>query len=176
VADAKSASRVRTNPFSLRDPPPRRDRKGAAGRTKLLSATSNISKDGNGKLHLREDVNFFTEGAERKRSKKRERHRKQKLLSEENVSKDGTNINKSSSPSQGHSVQTTLTPLQQKMRVKLAGSQFRHINEKLYTSHSSEALSLFTDQPSLFHDVLSLLIFLTLVSSRLPASSPIMAN
>src|SRR5579859_2309197 len=47
----------------------------------------------------------------------------------------------------------TLTPLQQKMRAKLSGSQFRHINEKLYTTHSSEALSLFTDQPSLFHDV-----------------------
>ena len=47
-----------------------------------------------------------------------------------------------------------LTPLQQKMRAKLTGSQFRHINEKLYTTHSSEALSLFTIQPSLFHDVL----------------------
>lgn len=49
----------------------------------------------------------------------------------------------------------TLTPLQQKMRAKLSGSQFRQINEKLYTTHSSEALSLFTDQPSLFHDVSS---------------------
>jgi ribosomal RNA-processing protein 8 len=46
-----------------------------------------------------------------------------------------------------------LTPLQQKMKAKLSGSQFRHINEKLYTTHSSEALSLFTSQPSLFHDV-----------------------
>jgi ribosomal RNA-processing protein 8 len=49
----------------------------------------------------------------------------------------------------------TLTPLQQKMRAKLSGSQFRQINEKLYTTHSSEALSLFTEQPSLFHDVSS---------------------
>jgi ribosomal RNA-processing protein 8 len=44
----------------------------------------------------------------------------------------------------------TLTPLQQKMRAKLTGSQFRHINEKLYTTHSSEALNLFTEQPALF--------------------------
>lgn len=51
------------------------------------------------------------------------------------------------------SVQPILTPLQQKMRAKLAGSQFRHINEKLYTTHSSKALNLFTEQPSLFHDV-----------------------
>jgi ribosomal RNA-processing protein 8 len=54
----------------------------------------------------------------------------------------------------------TLTPLQQKMRAKLTGSQFRHINEKLYTTHSSEALSLFTEQPSLFHDVLRSIILL----------------
>ena len=51
-------------------------------------------------------------------------------------------------------VQTKLTPLQKKMRARLTGSQFRHINEKLYTTHSSEALTLFTEQPSLFHDVL----------------------
>jgi ribosomal RNA-processing protein 8 len=44
----------------------------------------------------------------------------------------------------------TLTPLQQKMRAKLTGSQFRHINEKLYTTNSSEALHLFTEQPALF--------------------------
>lgn len=50
---------------------------------------------------------------------------------------------------------STFTPLQEKMRAKLTGSQFRHINEKLYTTHSSEALSLFTNEPSLFHNVLA---------------------
>jgi ribosomal RNA-processing protein 8 len=74
------------------------------------------------------------------------------------------------------SIQTTLTPLQQKMRAKLAGSQFRQINEKLYTTHSSEALSLFTDQPSLFHDVSSLFVLLTIVSPRIPTSSSVLAN
>jgi ribosomal RNA-processing protein 8 len=74
------------------------------------------------------------------------------------------------------SIQTTLTPLQQKMRAKLAGSQFRHINEKLYTTHSSEALTLFTDQPSLFHDVSSLFVLLTVVSPRIPTSSSVVAH
>jgi len=69
-----------------------------------------------------------------------------------------------------------LTPLQQKMRAKLSGSQFRQINEKLYTTHSSEALSLFTDQPSLFHDVHIpplppvLLVLIPLTSCSLPPS------
>jgi len=51
------------------------------------------------------------------------------------------------------SSQPALTPLQQKMRAKLSGSQFRHINEKLYTTPSADAFSLFTEQPSLFNDV-----------------------
>ena len=46
-----------------------------------------------------------------------------------------------------------LTPLQQKMQARLTGSQFRHINEKLYTTDSSVALTLFAEQPSLFNDV-----------------------
>jgi ribosomal RNA-processing protein 8 len=61
--------------------------------------------------------------------------------------------NTSSISSKSPQIDTKLTPLQQKMRAKLSGSQFRHINEKLYTTDSSEALSLFTKQPSLFHDV-----------------------
>ena len=73
-------------------------------------------------------------------------------------------------------VKSTLTPLQQKMRAKLTGSQFRHINEKLYTTHSSEALTLFTDQPSLFHDVYPVLTLLTIVSSRIPTPSTVMAD
>ena len=50
-------------------------------------------------------------------------------------------------------IDAKLTPLQQKMRARLSGSQFRHINEILYTTDSSEALSLFTAKPSLFHEV-----------------------
>lgn len=70
---------------------------------------------------------------------------------------------------------TNLTPLQQKMRTQLSGSQFRYINEKLYTSHSSEALTLFGNKPSLFYDVSPLLSYIILVSRRLSTSSSVMA-
>ncbi|XBW36184.1 hypothetical protein QEN19_001764 [Hanseniaspora menglaensis] len=45
-----------------------------------------------------------------------------------------------------------LTPLQQKLFNKLKGSRFRWINEQLYTSTSSKALDLITQQPELFDE------------------------
>ncbi|KAK9324972.1 methyltransferase-domain-containing protein [Lipomyces orientalis] len=45
-----------------------------------------------------------------------------------------------------------LTPLQQKMKEKLAGSRFRWINEKLYTVSSDEAKKLLKDQPDLYRE------------------------
>lgn len=47
---------------------------------------------------------------------------------------------------------TTLTPLQQKMREKLISARFRHLNETLYTSPSSQALELFHSNPELFSE------------------------
>ena len=43
-----------------------------------------------------------------------------------------------------------LTPLQAKMRAKLTSARFRHLNETLYTTSSSDALALFSDSPDLF--------------------------
>jgi ribosomal RNA-processing protein 8 len=45
-----------------------------------------------------------------------------------------------------------LTPLQLKMRNKLTSARFRHLNQTLYTTPSSNALSLFTNSPDLFAD------------------------
>lgn len=47
---------------------------------------------------------------------------------------------------------THLTPLQAKMRAKLTSARFRHLNETLYTTSSSDALSLFTSSPDLFNE------------------------
>ncbi|MCJ1225522.1 25S rRNA (adenine645-N1)-methyltransferase [Toensbergia leucococca] len=47
---------------------------------------------------------------------------------------------------------TTLTTLQQSMRQKLLSSRFRHLNQTLYTSPSAAALSLFSQNPTLFSD------------------------
>lgn len=43
-----------------------------------------------------------------------------------------------------------LTALQAKMRAKLTSARFRHLNETLYTTPSSDALNLFTNSPDLF--------------------------
>ena len=45
-----------------------------------------------------------------------------------------------------------LTPLQQKMHVKLTSARFRHLNEALYTTPSEASFELFRNQPSMFHD------------------------
>ncbi|RVD83370.1 uncharacterized protein DFL_007759 [Arthrobotrys flagrans] len=46
----------------------------------------------------------------------------------------------------------TLTPLQEKMRQKLSGARFRHLNQLLYTTPSQDSLSLFKGQPEMFRD------------------------
>lgn len=43
-----------------------------------------------------------------------------------------------------------LTPLQAKMRNKLTSARFRHLNQTLYTTSSSDALQLFSSSPELF--------------------------
>ncbi|KAG5359966.1 25S rRNA (adenine(645)-N(1))-methyltransferase [Yarrowia sp. C11] len=45
-----------------------------------------------------------------------------------------------------------LTPLQLKMKEKLAGSRFRWINEQLYTVPSDEALKMIQDNPEIFDE------------------------
>jgi ribosomal RNA-processing protein 8 len=45
-----------------------------------------------------------------------------------------------------------LTPLQQKMQRKLQGARFRWLNEQLYTTHSSDAFKMFTENPKLFEE------------------------
>ncbi|KAJ6262424.1 hypothetical protein Dda_3232 [Drechslerella dactyloides] len=45
-----------------------------------------------------------------------------------------------------------LTPLQEKMRQKLSGARFRHLNQLLYTTPSRKSLALFSSQPEMFRD------------------------
>ncbi|EFQ99908.1 ribosomal RNA-processing protein 8 [Nannizzia gypsea CBS 118893] len=45
---------------------------------------------------------------------------------------------------------SNLTPLQQSMRQKLISARFRHLNETLYTTPSTEAMELFTSNPEMF--------------------------
>jgi ribosomal RNA-processing protein 8 len=45
-----------------------------------------------------------------------------------------------------------LTPLQASMRAKLASARFRHLNQTLYTSPSTDALDLFTKNPEMYSE------------------------
>lgn len=45
---------------------------------------------------------------------------------------------------------TKLTPLQAKMREKLIGARFRHLNQTLYTTPSQHSLKLIEDDPQIF--------------------------
>ncbi|KAF2433547.1 hypothetical protein EJ08DRAFT_647235 [Tothia fuscella] len=47
---------------------------------------------------------------------------------------------------------TKLTPLQASMRAKLASARFRHLNQTLYTSPSTDALNLFTKNPEMYSE------------------------
>ncbi|ORX76201.1 hypothetical protein BCR32DRAFT_236744 [Anaeromyces robustus] len=60
-----------------------------------------------------------------------------KIIAEENKKNDKKNDD-------------NLTPLQQKFKKKLAGAQFRWINEQLYTLDSNSAFKLINDKPELF--------------------------
>ena len=59
---------------------------------------------------------------------------------------------KSAAPKEVAAPAKKLTPLQQKMMAKLAGSRFRWINEQLYTISSEDALDLIKEQPELFDE------------------------
>lgn len=47
---------------------------------------------------------------------------------------------------------TKLTPLQASMRAKLAAARFRHLNQTLYTTPSTSALKLFSENPEMYDD------------------------
>jgi len=66
-----------------------------------------------------------------------------KIVAEENNKKTNTD-----------SKDDKLTPLQQKFKKKLAGAQFRWINEQLYTLDSKSAYKLINDKPELFSIVI----------------------
>jgi ribosomal RNA-processing protein 8 len=145
---------ARKNPFSMKDEP-------GTKTSSKLDSYSKLPKEKAIGLEIDESVELKQPDsskpskirAQKKAAKKAERRRQK---SQTDISVEGPSVDDLASTKQqrpSEIAQTKLTPLQQKMREKLTGSQFRHINEKLYTTDSSEALTLFTEQPSLFHDV-----------------------
>jgi hypothetical protein len=176
---AGSAKLLRTNPFKLRQESPQPHPQKVRQTSFLNEGHFGIKKDEpKAQLNELQSRDPLSSGGDVRKRKKDKRRRKASLIEDgsEKIKQKATKNVEENTPQVSVSAGSTLTPLQQKMRAKLSGSQFRHINEKLYTSHSAEALSLFADQPNLFHDVSFFYLFLTTVPSRLSSSSPIMAN
>ena len=145
----------RNNPFVIRQtqpPNPHVKSDPSNGQTRPVSR----ERGGGGASESKDSDSLSPRSVKKnaKAARKAEKRLKRKLEAAGLGSTDAPSVEiEKPKKSSASAVSSTFTPLQEKMRQKLAGSQFRHINEKLYTTHSSEALSLFTNEPSLFHSV-----------------------
>jgi ribosomal RNA-processing protein 8 len=149
----------RTNPFAMRSMGSEGDNKNSRGSMGKADGIPKKKKKKSKQPEPTEDTGKPEPQVSPLQSAKPEKHKEHKehkkpstLAGPSEPLHDQTNSANTSSTSPESGAEAKLTPLQQKMRAKLSGSQFRHINEKLYTTHSNEALTLFTQQPSLFTD------------------------
>ncbi|KAJ3090943.1 25S rRNA (adenine645-N1)-methyltransferase [Quaeritorhiza haematococci] len=85
-----------------------------------------------------------------KQPKKKQKQPKNTDATSKNSTKDLPSSSSEVNDSTSSTNTSKLTPLQQQMQKKLAGAQFRWINEKLYTTESSNSLELFKEKPHLF--------------------------
>ena len=100
------------------------------------------SHRGAGSAYQQSKKSFTTSDELEARKKLRKKAaRSDRVVETQPVSRVGTSSAVSSKP---------LPSLQQKMSSKLLGAQFRWINEKMYTSTSEEANTIFEEDPELF--------------------------
>ncbi|KAI9641092.1 25S rRNA (adenine645-N1)-methyltransferase [Ciborinia camelliae] len=109
-----------------------------------------ISPDGieNGPV---EPSNDSTEAPESKKEKKQQKKKKKDKDSNPSENSQTTEIDtpKATSIKPPKPV-AKLTPLQASMRQKLISARFRHLNQSLYTTPSSESLATFQQNPEMF--------------------------
>lgn len=100
------------------------------------------------------EVNGQNGNEEGKPSKKQKNNNKKNNPSQEDTDKKASNGASSAEPLPvaPPATEAKLTPLQQAMRQKLVSSRFRHLNETLYTTPSTQALELFSSNPELFDE------------------------
>lgn len=149
---AAKETRPKTNPFAMRSVGSEGQSKESKGWMGTVDALAKKKKKKSRQPEQTDSPAKPEQQASPVQPAKPEKHKKPKTLSSPEPSNERTDPTNTSSTTQKSETEAKLTPLQQKMRAKLSGSQFRHINEKLYTTHSNEALTLFTQQPSLFTD------------------------
>lgn len=100
------------------------------------------------------EIKLSERGEKRKAAK--EKKREKKKADAANGTKPATltaaATNTLSAPPAAAKVEPKLTPLQASMRQKLISARFRHLNQTLYTTPSAHSLSLFSDNPEMFHE------------------------
>ena len=102
-------------------------------------------------------VNGQNGNEESKPSKKQKKNKNKENKSgqedaDEGPASNGTPSTAEPLPVAPPATEAKLTPLQQAMRQKLVSSRFRHLNETLYTTPSTQALELFSSNPELFDE------------------------
>ncbi|OBT61540.1 hypothetical protein VE03_08887 [Pseudogymnoascus sp. 23342-1-I1] len=97
-------------------------------------------------------ITLSERGQKRKSMKDKKREKKAKAsASAPDTSAATTEPHTISAPAPAKA-QPKLTPLQASMRQKLVSARFRHLNQTLYTTPSAHSLSLFSDNPEMFHE------------------------
>lgn len=101
-------------------------------------------------------ITLSERGQKRKQAKDKKREKKAKANSSATGTADAsastTTETQTISAPAAAKVQAKLTPLQASMRQKLVSARFRHLNQTLYTTPSAHSLSLFSENPEMFHE------------------------
>ena len=100
------------------------------------------------------EIKLSERGEKRKAVKERRREKKEADAANgtKQATPTGGATNTLSAPPAASKVEPKLTPMQASMRQKLISARFRHLNQTLYTSPSAHSLSLFSDNPEMFHE------------------------
>ncbi|KFY30533.1 hypothetical protein V493_01857 [Pseudogymnoascus sp. VKM F-4281 (FW-2241)] len=96
-------------------------------------------------------ITLSERGQKRKTMKDKKREKKAKASADVPDTTASTEPHTISAPAAAK-VQPKLTPLQASMRQKLVSARFRHLNQTLYTTPSAHSLSLFSENPEMFHE------------------------
>ena len=97
-------------------------------------------------------ITLSERGQKRKTMKDKKREKKAKASSDDAPSTSAATEPHTISAPAPAKVQPKLTPLQASMRQKLVSARFRHLNQTLYTTPSAHSLSLFSENPEMFHE------------------------
>lgn len=119
---------------------------------KKEKTVKDVSADGNENKQAEptSDATETPESKKEKKQKKKKKDKESKASDNDQPKKGDTPDAASTKPPQAPKPVAKLTPLQASMRQKLISARFRHLNQSLYTTPSSESLATFQQNPEMF--------------------------